>query len=66
MAYAAEAGERVSGGEPFVTVDGARMARKTMFYSSAKAERELGYTSRPLQDALRDALDWFSARGYLR
>ena len=65
IAHAAEAMARVSGREPFVTVDGARMARKTMFYSSAKAERELGYRSRPLQDALRDALDWFAARGYL-
>ncbi len=65
IAHAAEAMARVSGREPFVTVDGARMARKTMFYSSAKAERELGYRSRPLEEALRDALSWFSERGYL-
>ncbi len=65
IAHAAEALSRVSGREPFVTVDGVRMARKIMFYSSAKAERELGYRSRPLQEALRDALAWFGERGYL-
>ena len=65
IAHAAEAMARVTGREPFVTLDGLRMARKTMHYSSAKAERELGYRSRPMQDALRDALDWFRAGGYL-
>jgi dihydroflavonol-4-reductase len=42
------------------------MARKTMFYSSAKAERELGYRARPAEQALRDAIEWFSEQGYLR
>ncbi len=65
IAHAAEALSRVSGREPFVTVDGVRMARKIMFYSSAKAERELGYRSRPMEEALRDALAWFGERGYL-
>ncbi|MBT5110661.1 MAG: NAD-dependent epimerase/dehydratase family protein [Rhodospirillaceae bacterium] len=53
------------GGEPFVTMDAVRMAKKRMFYSSAKAERDLGYTSRPPVDALREALTWFRARGML-
>lgn len=53
------------GGEPFVTMDAVRMAKKRMFYSSAKAERELGYKSRPPVDGLRDALDWFRAHGML-
>ncbi len=65
IAHAAEALARVSGREPFVTVDGVRMARKTMFYSSEKAERELGYRPRPVEDALRDALRWFAEHGYL-
>ncbi len=66
VAHAAQALARLTGREPFVTVDGVRMARKTMFYSSAKAERELGYRAGPAQDALRDALGWFSEQGYLR
>jgi dihydroflavonol-4-reductase len=52
-------------GEPLVTVDGVRMAKKRMHFSSTKAARELGYRSRPAADALRDALDWYRQHGYL-
>lgn len=66
IAHLAEAWTRISGGdEPFVTVDGVKMARKFMFFSSAKAERELGYQHRPAREALNDAVDWFSAHGYI-
>ena len=44
---------RLTGGsDPMVTVDGVRMARKKMFFSSAKAERALGYRHRPANAAL--------------
>ncbi|MCC6526427.1 MAG: NAD-dependent epimerase/dehydratase family protein [Polyangiaceae bacterium] len=33
--------------------------------SSAKAERELGYHSRPLEASLRDAVAWYRAQGLL-
>jgi dihydroflavonol-4-reductase len=66
VAYMAEAWCRATGhGEPFVTVDGVRMARKTMYFSSAKAERVLGYRARPATEALADAVRWFRANGYL-
>jgi dihydroflavonol-4-reductase len=66
LAYGAEAWARVArGGEPFVTVEGLRMSRKRMFFSSARAERELGYRARPARDALADAVDWFRSAGYL-
>jgi dihydroflavonol-4-reductase len=42
------------------------MARKLMFFSSAKATRELGYHARPARDALADALAWFSEQGYFK
>jgi dihydroflavonol-4-reductase len=45
--------------EPFATLDGVRLARKKMYYSSAKAERELGYHHRPVRHALRDAIAYF-------
>lgn len=32
-------------------------------FSSAKAERELGYRRSPLEPAIRDALDWFREHG---
>jgi len=49
--------------EPRVTVDGATMAKKWMFFSSEKAERELGYTSRPAREPLQDAVLWFGQNG---
>ncbi len=66
LAYAAEAWARLRrSGEPFATVDGLRMAKKRMYFSSAKAEAELGYQSRPAEAALADAVDWFREAGYL-
>ena len=57
---------RLFGGEPRATVDALRMARKKMFFSSAKAERDLGYRHRDAREALADALAWFHANGYVR
>jgi dihydroflavonol-4-reductase len=56
---------RVTGHEPFTTLDGVRMSRKKMYFSSEKAERALGYNQRPARDALADAVAWFAANGYL-
>ena len=42
-----------------MTVDGLKMAKYRMFFDSAKAERELGYSARPFELALKDALAWF-------
>lgn len=66
VAYAAQAWASISGREPFITVDGVRLAGKMMYFSSAKAERELGYRPRPAVDALRDAVAWFRDCGLLR
>jgi dihydroflavonol-4-reductase len=64
VAHVAQLWARVGGGEPRATVDGVRMARKHMFFTSAKAERELGYSARPALAALRDAIAWFDAERY--
>ncbi|MCG1039776.1 MULTISPECIES: hopanoid-associated sugar epimerase [Burkholderiaceae] len=66
LALAAQGVAQLTGREPFVTVDALRMSRYHMFFSSAKAQRELGYRARAHTDGLRDALDWFRANGYLR
>jgi len=50
--------------QPMMTVDGVRMAKKRMFYTSAKAEHDLGYTHRPATQALQDAVEWFRDHGY--
>ena len=66
LAWAAEAVAQITGKEPFVTRDALTMASHHMFFSSAKAERDLGYTARPYREALVDALAWFRAAGYLK
>ena len=66
LAYAAEAFASLTGKEPFVTVDALNMSKYHMFFSSAKAERELGYKARPYREALGDALTWFRDAGYLK
>ncbi|MGB4100458.1 MAG: hopanoid-associated sugar epimerase [Alphaproteobacteria bacterium] len=64
LAFGAEAFALLTKREPFVTLDGLRMARKKMFFSSAKAERDLGYRHRPAAAAIADAVDWFQHQGY--
>ncbi len=59
VAIGFEAAARLGGIEPLVTRDHLRMSRKKMFFSSAKAMRELGYAPRPARDAVRDAVAWF-------
>ena len=66
IAVAAEIIATMTRREPFLTLDGLRMSRQRMFFTSAKAERELGYRARPYTEGLRDAVDWFRGAGYLR
>ena len=66
IAYVAEAWTRLTNGsEPFVTLDGINMAKKKMYFSSAKAKNDLGYAPRPASEAFSDAITWFKDNGYL-
>ena len=65
LAFVAEAIAQLTGNEPFLTADALKMSRYRMFFSSAKAEQELGYRARPYVEALADALAWFRQEGYL-
>jgi dihydroflavonol-4-reductase len=40
------------------------MAAKRMFFDPSKAIRELGLPQTPVDQALRDAVEWFWAHGY--
>ncbi|MCC5636125.1 NAD-dependent epimerase/dehydratase family protein [Nostoc sp. CHAB 5844] len=53
------------GKTPSVPIDGVRMAQQHMYYDAAKAVRELGLPQSPLKTALKDAVDWFIAEGYV-
>jgi dihydroflavonol-4-reductase len=66
IAYGAEAIAYFTGKEPFVTTTGLKLAKDLMFFTSAKAERELGYNARPYDQAIADAIAWFRQNGYLK
>jgi len=66
LAYAAEAIAMLTGKEPFITADGLKMAKHHMFFTSAKAQRDLGYSARPFSRGIEDAVQWFRAAGYLK
>jgi dihydroflavonol-4-reductase len=65
IAYLAEGVARLTGRSGRVTLEGVRMSRKRMFFSSRKAVSELGYRWRPALEAFEDALRWFRERGLL-
>jgi dihydroflavonol-4-reductase len=66
LAYGAEAVARITGKEPFLTADALKMSKHHMYFSSAKAKRELGFVARPFVRGIEDALAWFRQAGYIR
>ena len=66
LAFAAEAVAGLTGREPFLTRDALRMAGHHMFFTSVRAERELGYSARPYREGLTEAIAWYRSAGYLR
>jgi dihydroflavonol-4-reductase len=65
LALITEAIAYVTNKEPFLTRDALTMAGHHMFFSSAKAARDLGYAARPYAEGLADALAWFRQAGYV-
>jgi dihydroflavonol-4-reductase len=59
VAHLAQAWARLTGTRPIATVEEVRMSKKRMYFSSAKAGRELGYAPGPARLALEDAVSWF-------
>ena len=55
----------LTGVEPRAPLDAVKMARKKMFVSPDKAKRELGFNPGPVDGALKRAVDWFRANGYV-
>jgi dihydroflavonol-4-reductase len=55
---------RATGSEPRVPLEGARMARHTMFVDTSKARGELGFAAGPLPEALERAVRWYADHGY--
>jgi len=53
----------ITGTEPPVNSVALRSARAQRHYSSQRAERELSYSRRPLEETLRDTWQWFLETG---
>ena len=51
--------------EPAIPVEGLLASKKPAYVSCDKAVRELGQPQRPIEDALKQAVDWFADHGYL-
>lgn len=66
LAYLAQAWAHVTRAsrEPMMSVNGVRMSRHRMFFSSDKARDQLGFEPRPSREALHDAVRWFKEYGY--
>jgi dihydroflavonol-4-reductase len=64
-AAAMEGWARLSGQAPAVPLTAVRMAAKRMFFSPAKAFRELGLPQTPVEEALGEAIRWFVSRGFV-
>lgn len=65
-AYADAAFSRVMGREPRIPVEGVRIARHKMFVNDAKARKELGYRSTPVEAALERAVRWYTENDYAK
>jgi len=57
---------RFTGKAPKAPLAGVRMARYKMYFSPAKAIRELGLPQTPPKQALAEAVEWFRGNGYVR
>lgn len=51
---------------PKAPITGVRLAKNSLRFSSKKARQELGFTTRPLEDSLRDQLTWFRSQGWIQ
>jgi dihydroflavonol-4-reductase len=51
--------------EPRVPLEAARMAATTMIFSDDRARAEIGHTSRPAREAIRESARWFADNGYV-
>ncbi len=64
VAWLAEFWARIAKREPLATVDGINMARKYMYFSSAKAQQALGYDPGPAAEAIAAAVKWYQENNY--
>lgn len=54
------------GKTPPIPLDGVKMAKKYMFFKSDKAKKELDYQMTSVEDALKEAVEWFWKHSYAK
>ncbi len=64
IAWFMELWAKISTQEPRATLDGVRMSKKFMYFSSDKAKNELNYKPRSAIHAIEDAITWFNENSY--
>ena len=57
--------DRFTHREPVLTYAGAQTAAQFAYFDSSKAQKELGLNFRPLDETLRDAVQWFHEIGMI-
>lgn len=55
----------IRGREPDVNSAAIAMSSLFHYYDSSRAQSELGYSNRPLDETIHDAWQWFQERGYM-
>jgi dihydroflavonol-4-reductase len=50
---------------PQIELEAVKMSRYTMFFNSSKAVRELGIPQTPVQQAVEDAVRWYTDNGFI-
>ena len=55
---------KLTGNEPPLNSAATQMGQMFHYYDSSKAEQELGYQIGSVENAVRDAWDWFKLHGY--
>ena len=66
FAYFSEGLSRLTRKPPAVEVEAVQLGRKKMFFNAEKAVRELGLPQTPIRTALKKAVDWYLANGYVK
>jgi dihydroflavonol-4-reductase len=56
----------IFGKSPSIPIDGVRMSKQVMYYNPVKAIKELGLPQTEIAIALKDAVEWFRANGYIK
>ncbi|HCU23929.1 MAG TPA: NAD-dependent dehydratase [Deltaproteobacteria bacterium] len=66
FAHLSETTAKLTRRPPAVEVEAVQLGSKKMFFSAAKARRELDLPQTPIRLALKKAIDWYLEHGYVR